>query len=71
MIHGSRLSLLSGVISIVLAIGIGVLLGNRGRILRRLARRVVDAQIDVALAFPSILIRAVGRDGLPARLEPP
>ncbi len=56
VIHGSRLSLLAGGLSILLAVGVGVPIGA----LAGYCGGTIDAwlmrTIDVALAFPSILI---------------
>ncbi|MCA9225188.1 MAG: ABC transporter permease [Planctomycetales bacterium] len=56
VIHGSRLSLLSGLISIVLAIGIGVPWGTVAGYYGGWRDALLMRTIDVALAFPSILI---------------
>ncbi|PHS05517.1 MAG: peptide ABC transporter permease [Blastopirellula sp.] len=56
VIHGSRLSLLAGTVSIVLAIVIGVPLGAIAGYSGKKTDQLIMRSIDVALAFPSILI---------------
>lgn len=56
VMYGSRLSLLAGVVSIFLAIAIGAPLGAVAGHFGRGVDAVIMRGIDVALAFPSILI---------------
>lgn len=56
VIYGSRLSLLAGVLSIVLAIGIGVPLGGLAGYFGGAIDAWLMRVVDVALAFPSILL---------------
>ncbi|WP_254511328.1 ABC transporter permease [Anatilimnocola floriformis] len=56
VLHGARLSLLAGVSSIVLALGIGAPLGAVAGFLSGRTDALVMRAIDVALTFPSILI---------------
>ncbi|QDU30939.1 Glutathione transport system permease protein GsiD [Anatilimnocola aggregata] len=56
VLHGSRLSLFAGLSSIALALGIGAPLGALAGFLGGRTDALVMRAIDVALAFPSILI---------------
>lgn len=56
VMYGSRLSLLAGVVSILLAVAIGTPLGAVAGFLGGRADMVLMRTIDVALAFPSILV---------------
>ena len=56
VLHGSRLSLLAGVSSIVLALGIGAPLGALAGFLSGRTDALLMRAVDVALTFPSILI---------------
>jgi len=56
VIYGSRLSLLAGVVSISLAILIGVPIGSLAGYFGGASDALLMRGIDVALAFPSILI---------------
>lgn len=56
VIHGSRLSLLAGVTSILLAVGLGVPLGAMAGSFGGWRDAFIMRTVDVALAFPSILI---------------
>jgi len=58
-LHGSRLSLFAGFTSIALALGIGAPLGALAGFLGGRTDALVMRAIDVALAFPSILIALV------------
>src|SRR5260221_3935761 len=56
VMHGSRLSLLSGVVSILLAIVLGVPIGAAAGYFGGWVDALLMRSIDVALAFPSVLI---------------
>jgi peptide/nickel transport system permease protein len=56
VLHGSRLSLFAGLSSVVLALGLGAPLGALAGFLGGRVDSLVMRSIDVALAFPSILI---------------
>jgi peptide/nickel transport system permease protein len=56
VIYGSRLSLLSGVVSILLAVSIGASMGATAGYFGGAADSVIMRGIDVALVFPSVLI---------------
>lgn len=56
VVHGSRLSLVAGGLSVLLAILIGVPLGAVAGYFGRWADALLMRSVDVALAFPSILI---------------
>lgn len=56
VLHGSRLSLLAGLSSIALALGVGTPLGALAGFLGGRTDALVMRAIDVALTFPSILI---------------
>ena len=56
VLHGARLSLLAGVLSIVLALGFGAPLGAFAGFLGGRTDALVMRAIDVALTFPGILI---------------
>lgn len=54
--HGARLSLLCGLLSVTLAIGIGVPAGAAAGYFAGWADVLIMRSIDIALAFPSVLI---------------
>lgn len=56
VIHGSRLSLLAGGLSVLLAVFVGVPLGAVAGYFGNWADALLMRSVDVALAFPSILI---------------
>ena len=56
VIHGSRLSLLAGGLSVLLAIGIGAPVGAVAGFFGKWLDALLMRSVDVALAFPSILI---------------
>ena len=56
VMHGSRLSLMAGVISILLAVAIGVPVGALAGYFGGWVDAVLMRSVDVALAFPSVLI---------------
>ena len=56
LIHGTRLSLLIGFISVVLSLSIGVVLGTIAGYVRGLTEIVIMRLMDVMLALPSLLL---------------
>ena len=56
VMHGSRLSLLAGVVSILLAVAVGVPLGAMAGYFGGWVDAVLMRTVDVGLAFPSVLI---------------
>ena len=56
VMHGSRLSLLAGVVSILLAVLLGVPIGALAGYFGGWIDAVLMRSVDVALAFPSVLI---------------
>ena len=56
VMHGSRLSLLAGVVSILLAVSVGVPVGALAGYFGGWADALLMRTVDVALAFPSVLI---------------
>ncbi len=56
VMHGSRLSLLAGVVSILLAVSVGVPVGAVAGYFGGWVDAVLMRTVDVALAFPSVLI---------------
>lgn len=56
VMHGSRLSLLAGVVSILLAVAVGVPLGAAAGYFGGWLDALIMRTVDVALAFPSVLI---------------
>jgi peptide/nickel transport system permease protein len=56
VMHGARLSLLAGIVSIVLAVAIGAPAGALAGYFRGWTDAIIMRTIDVALAFPSILV---------------
>lgn len=59
LIHGTRLSLLIGVVSVSLSLGIGLLLGLAAGFFRGLADTAIMRLMDVMLALPSLLLALV------------
>jgi dipeptide transport system permease protein len=56
LIHGTRLSLLIGVISVAISLGLGVVLGLVAGYFRGLAETVIMRVMDVMLSLPSLLL---------------
>ncbi len=56
LIHGTRLSLVIGLISVVLSLSLGVLLGLLAGYVRGLTETVIMRFMDVMLALPSLLL---------------
>jgi dipeptide transport system permease protein len=56
LIHGTRLSLLIGFISVVLSLSIGVVLGTIAGYVRGLTEIVIMRLMDVMLSLPSLLL---------------
>ncbi|HZQ62025.1 MAG TPA: ABC transporter permease subunit [Casimicrobiaceae bacterium] len=56
LIHGTRLSLMIGVISVAISLSLGVLLGLLAGYLRGLTETVIMRLMDVMLALPSLLL---------------
>jgi dipeptide transport system permease protein len=56
LIHGTRLSLLIGAISVTISLALGVLLGVLAGYLRGLAETFIMRLMDVMLALPSLLL---------------
>lgn len=56
VMHGARLSLLAGVVSILLAVGVGVPVGALAGYFGGWVDAMLMRSVDVALAFPSVLI---------------
>jgi len=56
LIHGTRLSLLIGAISVAISLGIGVVLGLVAGYFRGLTEAIVMRATDVLLALPSLLL---------------
>src|SRR5438132_663780 len=56
LIHGTRLSLLIGVISVAISLGLGVVLGLVAGFFRGLTETIIMRVMDVMLALPSLLL---------------
>ncbi|HEY7945792.1 MAG TPA: ABC transporter permease subunit [Casimicrobiaceae bacterium] len=56
LIHGTRLSLLIGVISVAISLSLGVVLGLVAGYVRGLTETVIMRMMDVMLALPSLLL---------------
>jgi dipeptide transport system permease protein len=56
LIHGTRLSLLIGLISVAISLALGVLLGLLAGYVRGLAETAIMRLMDVMLALPSLLL---------------
>src|SRR5205809_1896 len=56
LIHGTRLSLLIGVISVAISLGLGVVLGLVAGFFRGMTETVIMRVMDVMLALPSLLL---------------
>jgi dipeptide transport system permease protein len=56
LIHGTRLSLLIGIISVAISLSLGVVLGLFAGYFRGLAETVIMRLMDVMLALPSLLL---------------
>ena len=56
LIHGTRLSLLIGLISVALSLSLGVLLGLIAGYVRGLTETIIMRLMDVMLALPSLLL---------------
>ena len=56
LIHGTRLSLLIGVISVAISLGLGIVLGLVAGFFRGLAETIIMRVMDVMLALPSLLL---------------
>jgi len=56
LIHGTRLSLLIGVISVAISLGLGIVLGLIAGFFRGLTETVIMRVMDVMLALPSLLL---------------
>jgi dipeptide transport system permease protein len=56
LIHGTRLSLLIGVISVAISLGLGIVLGLVAGYFRGLAEIVIMRLMDVMLSLPSLLL---------------
>ena len=56
LIHGTRLSLIIGLVSVVISLSLGVLLGLVAGYLRGLTETVIMRLMDVMLALPSLLL---------------
>ncbi len=56
LIHGTRLSLLIGVISVAISLGLGIVLGLVAGYFRGLAEIVIMRVMDVMLSLPSLLL---------------
>ncbi len=56
LIHGTRLSLLIGVISVAISLGFGIVLGLIAGYFRGLVETVIMRVMDVMLALPSLLL---------------
>lgn len=56
LIHGTRLSLLIGLVSVTLSLGIGIVLGMLAGYFRGVLETVILRLMDVLLALPSLLL---------------
>jgi len=56
LIHGTRLSLLIGVISVAISLGLGIVLGLVAGFFRGLTETIIMRVMDVMLALPSLLL---------------
>lgn len=56
LIHGTRLSLVIGLISVAISLSLGVLLGLMAGYLRGLAETIIMRLMDVMLSLPSLLL---------------
>lgn len=56
LIHGTRLSLLIGLVSVTLSLGIGIVLGMLAGYFRGMLETVILRLMDVLLALPSLLL---------------
>jgi dipeptide transport system permease protein len=56
LIHGTRLSLLIGVISVAISLGLGIVLGLAAGYFRGLTETVIMRVMDVMLSLPSLLL---------------
>src|SRR5436305_7718675 len=56
LIHGTRLSLLIGVISVAISLGLGIVLGLAAGFFRGLTETIIMRVMDVMLSLPSLLL---------------
>jgi dipeptide transport system permease protein len=56
LIHGTRLSLLIGVISVAISLGLGIVLGLAAGYFRGLTETIIMRVMDVMLSLPSLLL---------------